>query len=32
MAKMSLENVAEDTQNQLNQFRDRLPSETIQRI
>lgn len=29
---MSIENVSDDTQNQLSQFRDRLPTETIQRI
>lgn len=29
---MSIENVSDDTQNQLSQFRDRLPTETIHRI
>lgn len=32
MTKMSIENVSDETQNQLNQFRDRLPAETIERI
>jgi hypothetical protein len=29
---MNIENVAEETQNQLNQFKDRLPSDVIERI
>lgn len=31
-AKMSLENTSEDAQRQLNEFKDRLPTEVIQRI
>jgi molecular chaperone DnaK (HSP70) len=32
MTKMSIENVSEDAQYQLSQFKDRLPSEVIERI